>query len=53
MEQRKRLEPDNCRHALKYSPDNGVTTEIHWDCVKCGAVAYFHPSASIFVPRES
>ena len=53
MEPKKPQEHDKCRHALKYSPDNDIATEMHWDCIRCGAVAYFDPSVHMFVPRES
>lgn len=53
MEPKKPQELSECRHGLKYSPDNDVATTVHWDCVKCGAVAYFGPPVYMFIPRES
>lgn len=41
-----------CRHAIMMNPDEDAIP--HWDCIYCGAVAYFDPSKlGMHIPRES
>jgi len=42
-----------CHHAL-LSDKEDETTVPYWDCIYCGAVAFFDPSKpGMLVPRES
>lgn len=53
MEHPKPEAQNKCRHALMLNTED--ETEIpYWDCVRCGAVAFFNPATmSMLIPRES
>lgn len=41
-----------CRHAIMMNPDEDAIP--HWDCIYCGAVAYFDPSKmGMHIPEPS
>lgn len=43
----------NCRHALMADLE-GDTTILYWNCIYCGAVAFFDPATQrMLIPRES
>jgi len=49
----KTSKPPTCKHALLINKDDH-TTMPYWDCIYCGAVAFFDPGKSrMLVPRES
>lgn len=42
-----------CRHALMMNRED-ETIAPYWDCIYCGAVAFFDPSKNgMLIPRES
>lgn len=42
-----------CQHALMLSRKDG-TVAPYWECIYCGAVAFFDPSKNgMLIPRES
>lgn len=45
--------PNNCRHALMFNYEDKEAIP-YWDCVRCGAVAFFDPATQrMLIPRES
>lgn len=45
--------PKKCSHALMMDLED-ETTVPYWDCIYCGAVAFFDPSKiGMLIPRES
>lgn len=54
MEHPKPPVQNKCAHALMLSQDSEDTTVPHWDCIRCGAVAFFNPETlRMLIPRES
>lgn len=42
-----------CQHALRLNRED-ETLALYWDCIYCGAVAFFDPSKlGMSIPRES
>lgn len=45
--------PKKCQHALMMNRED-ETTVPYWDCIYCGAIAFFDPSElGMLMPRES
>lgn len=43
----------DCKHALMFNYEDKEAIP-YWDCVRCGAVAFFDPATQrMFMPRES
>lgn len=49
----RKADKTDCDHRLLYNLED-ETTLPHWDCIRCGAVAFFDPSKrGMRVPRPS